>query len=136
MTAGKFLGTMLLLGAGLCAVVWSWTELAIASWDMAFTLLFRWSLSIWELSRYRLALEDETCLWHKSALILREHLPHHIELRALLLVATGLLIPVLVAASASRPWMLTISLVLTFASQLIERHYFFTAAAGSKMPGN
>ena len=136
MTAGKFFGTMLLLGAGLCAVVWSWTGLAIASWAMALTLFFRWTLSIWDLSRYRLALDNETCPWHKSALILRKHLPHHIESRGALLVATGLLIPVMIAAEAPRPWMLTFSLLLTFASQLIERHYFFTAAAGSKMPGN
>ena len=57
-------------------------------------------------------------------------------MRALLLIATGLLIPVLIAAGASQRWMFALSLLLTFGSQLVERFYFFTAAAGSKMPGN
>jgi formate dehydrogenase iron-sulfur subunit len=134
--AVKFLGTMLLLGAGLCAAVWSWSGMAIASWAMAFTVVFRWSLSCWEISGYRHALLDETCPWHKSACVLQKHLSRHIELRALLLIATGLLIPVMIAADASAPWLLTLSLLLMFGSQLIERFYFFTAAAGSKMPGN
>ena len=136
MTAGKFFGTMLLLGAGLCSVVWSWAELTIASLAMAPALFFRWTLSIWELSRNHFALRNENHPWHRSALILRKHLPHHIELRGLLLISTGLLIPVLIAAEAPKPWMLTTSLILTFVSQLVERHYFFTAAAGSKMPAN
>jgi hypothetical protein len=32
--------------------------------------------------------------------------------------------------------MLGLSLLLMFGSQLLERFYFFTAASGSKMPGN
>ncbi|MCB1279709.1 DmsC/YnfH family molybdoenzyme membrane anchor subunit [Prosthecobacter sp.] len=135
-TAGKFLGTMLMLGAGTCAAVWIWRELPVATWAMAFTLLFRWTLSLWELSRYRSALEDESCAWHRSALVLTKHRSHHVELCGHLLIATGLLIPVMMGAGASMSWMLSISLVLMFASQVVERHYFFTAAAGSKMPGN
>jgi Fe-S-cluster-containing dehydrogenase component/DMSO reductase anchor subunit len=134
--AAKFLGTMLLLGAGLCAVVWNWTGMAIASWAMAFTLGARWCLSIWELASYRRALTDETCAWHKSARIMRKHLSLQIDVRAFLLVATGLLTPVMIAAGAAMTWMLSLSLLLMFGSQVIERLYFFTAAAGSKMPGN
>jgi formate dehydrogenase iron-sulfur subunit len=136
MTATKFFGTMLLLGTGVCTAVWSWSGLAFASWAMALTLLFRWCLSLWELSGYRRALEDEDCPWHRSALILQKHRRNHIELCSHLLIAAGLLIPVMMGAGASMPWMLTVSLVLMFVSQLLERHYFFTAAAGSKMPGN
>jgi DMSO reductase anchor subunit len=132
----KFLGTMLLLGAALCAVVWSSSGMAHAVWAGAFMLLFRWSLSIWEISGYRRALEDESCAWHKSARIMQKHYTQQIELRALLLIATGLLIPVMIAAGASVPWMLGLSLLLMFGSQLLERFYFFTAASGSKMPGN
>jgi formate dehydrogenase iron-sulfur subunit len=135
-TAGKFFGTTFLLGACLCAVVWSWIGVSALPWAMVLAVTFRWMLSIWELSRYREALEDETCEWHKSARILQKQRAHHIELRGLFLILTGLLIPVLIAAGAPTPWMLTTSLLLTFTSQLIERHYFFTAAAGSKMPGN
>jgi Fe-S-cluster-containing dehydrogenase component/DMSO reductase anchor subunit len=134
--AAKFLGTMLLLGGLLCAFVWSWTGMVIASWAMAFSLVCRWSLSLWEISGYRRALVDENCVWHKSARVLQKHLAKQIEARGLLLIATGLLIPVMIAAGASVGWMLSLSLLLTFGSQLMERLYFFTAAAGSKMPGN
>ena len=134
--SAKFLGTMLLLGAGLCAAAWSWSGMDIASWAMAFTLLFRWTLSCWEISGYRHALLDEHCAWHKSARVLQKHLSRQIEVRALLLIGAGLLIPVLIAAGASQRWMFALSLLLMFGSQLIERRYFFTAAAGSKMPGN
>ncbi len=136
MTSGKFIGTMLVLGAGLCAVVWSWLGLEMAGLALAATLLFRWSLSIWEMSRYWRALEDEMAPWHRSAQILHKHLRGQIEFRGILLIMTGLVIPVSIAAGASPSWMLTLSLLLLFLSQLIERRYFFTAAAGSKMPGN
>lgn len=135
-TAGKFLGTLALLGTGLCAVVWSWNDVKLLPWAMALTVVFRWSLSLWELSRYRRALVDEDCAWHKSARVMRRHLSGQMELRGFLLVCTGLLVPVIIAAGASTPWMLTSSLLLTFGSQVIERRYFFTASAGSKMPGN
>jgi formate dehydrogenase iron-sulfur subunit len=134
--AGKFLGTMLLLGAGLCTVVWSWSGLALAWWAMAATLICRWSLSLWEISAYRRALADESCAWHKSARLLHQHRAMHLEVRALLFIATGLLIPVMIAAGAAASWMLSLLLLLAFISQLMERLYFFTAAAGSKMPGN
>lgn len=136
LTAGKFLGTMLVLGAGLCAVTWSWLGHPAVAWAMAATLLFRWSLSIWEMSRYWRALEDEESPWHRSASIIHKHLRVQIEVRGILLILTGLVIPVSLAAGASFRWLLPLSLLLTFASQLIERRYFFTAAAGSKMPGN
>lgn len=132
----KFLGTTLLLGAGLCAAVWHWAGISAATWAMALVLLFRWTLSLWEISSYRRALADESCLWHKSARIMQRHLPYHIEARGLLLIATGLLIPVTIAGGAAAHWMFTLSLLLTFGSQVIERLYFFTASAGSKMPGN
>ncbi len=136
MTAGKFCGTMLLLGACVCAAVWIWFGIVAVYWAMAIKVLLRWSLSIWEISRFRLALEDESCPWHKSARVMQKHLSHHLEVRGFSLIMTGLMIPVLISAGASAHWMLLLSLLLTFGSQLIERRYFFTAAAGSKMPGN
>ncbi|MBN8419637.1 MAG: dimethyl sulfoxide reductase anchor subunit [Verrucomicrobia bacterium] len=134
--SAKFLGTMLMLGAGLCAVVWSLAGMDIAGWALGCALVCRWSLSLWEISSYRRALQDETCAWHKSALVLRKHLPGQMEVRGLLLIFVGLVIPVVIAAGASMPWMTGLALLLMFGSQLIERLYFFTAAAGSKMPGN
>ncbi|MBX7207385.1 MAG: dimethyl sulfoxide reductase anchor subunit [Verrucomicrobiaceae bacterium] len=134
--SGKFLGTTLLLGAALCATVWEWSGAAVATWAIGFTLAIRWALSAWELAGFRNALEDENSAWHRSARILHERLRGQMDARAFLLVATGLVIPTLIAAGASSRWMLAASLALTFWSQLIERRYFFTAAAGSKMPGN
>ncbi|GEP42077.1 DmsC/YnfH family molybdoenzyme membrane anchor subunit [Brevifollis gellanilyticus] len=136
MTSGKFFGTMLLLGGCVCAAVWIFFGVAAVYWAMGIKVVLRWILSLWEISRYRLALEDETTPWHKSALVIRKHLSHHIELRGLSLVMTGLVIPVAIAGGAPAHWMLIVSLLMTSASQLVERLYFFTAAAGSKMPGN
>lgn len=136
LTAGKFFGTMLLLGSGLCAVMWSWIGVAALPWAVAAVIACRWSLSIWDLTTYRRALGDETSAWHKSARIMHTLLPLYVEVRGLFLIMTGLLIPTIIGAGAAKPWMLTLSLLLTFTSQLIERRYFFTAAAGSKMPGN
>ena len=136
MTLGKFGGTMLLLGGCVCAAVWIWFGVTAVYWAMGIKVALRWMLSIWEISRFRMALQDETCPWHKSARVMQKHLSHHLELRGLSLVMTGLVIPVMISAGASAPWMLLTSLLMTFGSQLIERYYFFTAAAGSKMPGN
>jgi DMSO reductase anchor subunit len=136
LTGGRFFGTTALLGASLCAVIWNCLEAPPLSWALALALTFRWGLSLWEISRYRKALEDGACLWHRSARILNKHLSRQIELRGLLLVMTGLVIPVIIAAGASKSWMLGLSLILTFTSQLVERLFFFTASAGAKMPGN
>lgn len=136
MTGGKFLGTMLVLGASLCAVTWSWLQIPVVTWAMTLSLAFRWSLSIWEMTHYWRALENEDHAWHRSARIIHKHLKGRIEFRGILLAMTGLTIPVMIAGGASAPLMLTVSLILTFTSQWLERQYFFTAAAGSKMPGN
>lgn len=135
-TAGKFFGTLALLGVALCALVWSWNGAKLLPWAVALAVAFRWMLSLWELSRYRRALADETCAWHKSARVMHRHLSGQLEFRGFLLLGTGLLLPVAMAAGAPVSWMLMLSLLLTFGSQVLERRYFFTAAAGTKMPGN
>lgn len=136
--AGKFLGTTLLLGASMCAVTWCWLGVSsgVLAWAIVGTLVCRWGLSLWEIRRVRSALAHEACAWHLSARILSTVLPRHLEIRGLLLVMTGLVLPVCVSAGGAQAWLLPLSLVLTFASQLMERRYFFTAAAGSRMPGN
>lgn len=134
-TSGKFFGTTALLGAALCAVVWSWQDLPLATPALALTVALRWTLSLWELSRQRRALADEAHPWHRSARLLQSRLALHVELRGWLLILTGLLLPTLIAAGAASPWLPTLSFLLTGASQLLERHHFFTTASGSKMPG-
>ena len=139
-TGGKFFGTTALLGTGLCAVVWSWHDPSLAApataLTVALTVALRWSLSLWELSRHRRALADESHPWHRSARLLQARLAPQAEVRGWLLVLTGLILPSLMAGGAPAPALLTLSLLLTFTSQLLERHHFFTTAAGSKMPGH
>ncbi len=135
-TSGKFFGTTALLGASLCAVVWSWHHLSLATPALLLTITLRWTLSLWELSRHRQALSDEAHPWHRSARLLQSRLAVHVDLRGWLLILTGLVLPTLIAAGASAPWLLTLSLLLTCTSQLLERHHFFTTASGSKMPGH
>lgn len=135
-TSGKFFGTMLVLGAGLCTTVWSWLGLPLASWALGITLVLTWVHALAELVQYRRALADESCSWHRSARIIHKHLRHQVELRGMLLVISALVLPALIGAGASPPWLTSLSLLLMFTSQLVERLYFFTAASGPKMPGN
>lgn len=134
-TGGKFIGTMLLLGAALCSLTWSLLGLQIAVVSMTLGLVFRWSLSLWEMSQYRKALKDETISWHHSALVLRAHLRGRVEFRGILLLMTGLVIPVLITQGAFIPGFFGLSLLLNFHSQWLERQSFFTVASGFKMPG-
>ena len=126
-TAGKFLGTAAVLGAGLCAVTWAWAGVSgpAMSWAMMLTVAARWTLSLWEITRYRRSLANDDALWHRSALIMQKHFGRHLEVRGFLLVCTGLALPVCIAAGAQRPWVLAGSLMLTFGSQVLERRYFF-----------
>lgn len=135
-TTGKFAGTSLVLGAGLCAAIWSWLGLPLANAAMVAALISRWALSLWEINHLSRAYEDESAPWHKSARLLRERLRSWLDTRTMLLVFSGLVIPVMVIAGASMPLMLTLFLLMNFASQFMERYYFFTAAAGPRMPGN
>lgn len=136
LTAGKFIGTMALLGAGLAGVVWSWLELPLMCTAIVCTLGFRWLVSLFEMKQNALALADENSPWHRSARILEELHPRQQEARRYLLAATGFIIPVMILGGLYAPALFTLSVSLTFASQIIERLYFFTASAGSKMPGN
>ena len=130
LTSGKFFGTMLLLGTGLCAFVWcSWTTYLCAAG-------LGWMVALRESSDFWRALEDEDSAWHKSALVMRRRCYSLIELRMMLLVFAALVMPTLVCAGASMRWMACLSLLMNLASQLIERHHFFTACHGPKMPGN
>jgi len=136
LTTVKFIGTMLLLGASLAGVVWAWLGLPQMFVIISCAVVMRWAVSIFEMRQDALALADEGSRRHKSARIIKELLRPQTEVRAMLLVATGILIPTLIFGGFHAPGLFTLSLVLTFASQLVERMYFFTAAAGPRMPGN
>ena len=135
-TAVKFAGTALLLGAGSAAVMWSWTAhpaanpAALITWSL---LLF---VSAWELQSLRRAGRDAASPWHRSALIMQQLQPRLLRARLVLLVATGVVLPVsALLFPGAAPVILTAALLATAASQFIERHQFFTAAAAPAMPG-
>lgn len=136
LTAGKFFGTTLLLGTGLAGVVWAWQGAAAAAVAIPLALAWRWILSLWEMGGVWRAADDATVPWHHSARILTGLLRPQFQARRMCLAATGLILPLLMLAGAPVPSLFLLSLVLTFASQLIERRTFFTAAAGPRMPGS
>jgi Fe-S-cluster-containing dehydrogenase component/DMSO reductase anchor subunit len=135
-TTGKFGGTTLLLGACTCALTWHWLGLKTGWAALGLTEIFRWVFAVWEMKAYQRALLDENHPWHKSAAIMRMRLRRRMALRDYLLVITGLLIPAALIGKAPVVPLAALSLGLTIASQWVERQYFFTAAAGPKMPGN
>jgi formate dehydrogenase iron-sulfur subunit len=136
LTAGKFAGTALLLGAALATVTWAWNgnpaarAAAFAAWGL------RLALSGWEAWKYRAALRDPASPWHRSAQIMQRLQTRLLRARFILLLLTGGVLPVsALLFPAAAPALLTFALLATAASQLIERHQFFTAAAGPVMPG-
>ncbi|MCW0218885.1 MAG: dimethyl sulfoxide reductase anchor subunit [Prosthecobacter sp.] len=136
LTTAKFIGSMLLLGTGLVSVIWSWLEVPFLFTTLTSTLLLLWGSTIYELNQNEQALEDGDSPWHKSARILNSLLSKQLLTRRYLLVVAGFIIPLLICGGIHPAALLTLSMLLMFVSQLIERLYFFTAAAGPKMPGN
>lgn len=136
LTAGKFYGTMLLLGTALTGIVWAWMNLPVARFAIPVALALRWLVSLFEMRENKKAVLDSTSPWHRSARILTEKLPHLLKARRVMLTIVGVVLPIIIITQFQVPIIFTLSVAITLASQLIERYYFFTAAAGSKMPGN
>ena len=136
LTAGKFYGTMLLLGTALTGIVWAWMNLPVARFAIPAALALRWLVSLFEMRENKKAVLDSTSPWHRSARILTEKLPHLLKARRVMLTIVGVVLPIIIITQFQVPIIFTLSVAITLASQLIERYYFFTAAAGSKMPGN
>jgi formate dehydrogenase iron-sulfur subunit len=136
LTAGKFFGTTLLLGTGLAGVTWAWQGAAPTVVAITGALCFRWTLSLWEMAQTRRARRDAAVPWHRSAQVLTGLLGPQQRRRQVLLGATGVVLPLAMLLGAPVKHCFLLSLGLTFASQLIERRTFFTAAAGPRMPGS
>jgi formate dehydrogenase iron-sulfur subunit len=136
LTGGKFFGTMLLLGTAVPGIVWAWMQVPAARVAIPVALVLRWLVSLFEMREIKLALVNAASPWHMSARILTEKLPHLLRARRIMLAIVGIVLPTVILTQFQVPFVFTLSVVITLASQLIERYYFFTAAAGSKMPGN
>lgn len=136
MTGGKFGGTAALLGAGAASVTWAWLQHPAWPAMAVFTLTVRLVLSGWESRRLREALRDVRTPWHRSALVMQRLQRRWRRARHALLIVSAALIPagVLLFPNAA-PVILTVALAALIASQLIERHQFFSAAAAPVMPG-
>jgi Fe-S-cluster-containing dehydrogenase component/DMSO reductase anchor subunit len=136
LVGGKFFGTMLLLGTAMPGVVWAWMGHPAAQVAIPAALLIRWLVSLFEMREIKNARLDESSPWHTSARVLTEKLPHLLRARRIMLAIVGVVLPAVILTRFQVPFVFTLSVAITLASQLIERHYFFTAAAGPKMPGN
>ena len=136
LTGGKFFGTMLLLGTALPGVIWSWMGHPLAQIAILTALLLRWCVSLFEIREIRKARRDASSPWHVSARILTEKLPHLLRARKIMLAMVGVILPTIIITQFQVAAVFTLSVAITLCSQLIERHYFFIASNGSKMPGN
>jgi formate dehydrogenase iron-sulfur subunit len=136
LVSGKFFGTMLLLGTAMPGVVWAWMGHSAAQIAIPAALVLRWCLSLFEMREIQKARQDETSPWHMSARILTEKLPHLLRARKIMLCMVGIILPAIIFTQFHVAAVFTLSVAITLCSQLIERHYFFTACHGPKMPGN
>lgn len=136
LTAVKFGGTALLLGAATAAVVWTWTRHPWAQSAAFVAWGFRLTLSAWELTMLQQSARNTSSSWHRSARIMKQLQPRLLRLRLFLLLLTGAVLPVsaLLFRDAA-PFLLAIGLFATAWSQFIERSQFFTATDGPGMPG-
>jgi formate dehydrogenase iron-sulfur subunit len=136
LVGGKFIGTTLLLGTAMPGVVWAWMGHPAAQVAIPAALLIRWLVSLFEMREIKNARLDASNPWHTSARVLTEKLPHLLRARRIMLAIVGVVLPAVILTRFQVPFVFTLSVAITLASQLIERHYFFTAATGPKMPGN
>jgi DMSO reductase anchor subunit len=136
LTGGKFFGTMLLLGTAIPGVIWAWMGHPLARIAVPTTLVLRWCVSLFEMREIKMARQDASSPWHMSARILTEKLPHLLRARKIMLCMVGIILPAIIITQFQVPFVFTLSVAITLCSQLIERHYFFTACHGPKMPGN
>lgn len=136
LTGGKFFGTMLLLGTAIPGVIWAWMGHPLAQIAVPTALVLRWCVSLFEMREIKIARQDASSPWHMSACILTEKLPHMLRARKIMLAIVGVVLPTVIITQFQVAAVFTLSVAITLCSQLIERHYFFTACHGPKMPGN
>jgi DMSO reductase anchor subunit len=136
LVAGKFAGTTLVLGAALAAAVSSWQGMGFARPAAASALAGLLALAAWEGFSLSRAARDASSPWHRSALLLQSTLSRQQRARRALVAAACLsyALVLLLAPAVSAP-LCSFALAAATASQLIERHQFFTACQGPRMPG-
>jgi hypothetical protein len=127
---------MVLLGVAIPGVVWAWSGHSAAQIAIPAALVLRWCVSLFEMREIKKARSDASSPWHMSARILTEKLPHLLRARKVMLAMVGIILPTIIFTQFYVAAIFTLSVAITLCSQFIERHYFFTACHGPKMPGN
>lgn len=138
----KFYGASFLLGILVTATISAWMGQISSSHlflvrvlaAAAFVLL-GW-LTLWDLSGYREARDDEENLVHQSALIIERLLRKTRMVRDMLFaVSVLLLFGAMVTEGKSMTFFVTLALLNTAVFLTIERYLFFTAVVAYRMPG-
>jgi Fe-S-cluster-containing dehydrogenase component/DMSO reductase anchor subunit len=143
LTFTKFFGTALLLGSAGTAAVLAWTGVltgaSLASAAVTFAIIatiIRTALAGWEFHNLRQGLGDPEHTNHRTALILWNLLRPLVFARAVLFVgSTTFGLMAMAHGGLFTAICATVSFLLTFASQIIERYFFFTAVVAPRMPG-
>ncbi len=138
LTFTKFFGTTLLLGSSASAAVLGWAGVrdeVVAVFAIVATLI-RTALFGWEFQNLHRTLRDEGDANHRSALVMWK-LRRPLLLARVALFAGSTLFGILTITGAgwSAAFYATLSFLLTFTSQFIERYFFFTAVVAPRMPG-
>jgi DMSO reductase anchor subunit len=137
LTFTKFFGTTLLLGSAGAAAILAWTPLVLATGVFGIVAtVIRTALFGWEFQNFRLALKSPEASNHRSALVMWNLRRPLVFVRVALFASSsafGLLAINHTGGFAAVCAML--SFLLTFASQIIERYFFFTAVVAPRMPG-
>ncbi|MFN0129713.1 MAG: DmsC/YnfH family molybdoenzyme membrane anchor subunit [Verrucomicrobiales bacterium] len=136
LVSGKFAATTVVLGALLAAAVWGWQGAAEAWLAAGIAFSAQAAMVSWEIAGMRRALANPHSAWHRSALTLYHRQPRLLLTRLVLLAATaGLILAGMRVAPTALQSCFTAAWLTALASHLIERHQFFTACAGPRMPG-
>lgn len=127
LTHGKFFGGTLAMGLTAMACLQHSPLLLMLAVIAGFWLF------AWEQAHNRRALDDDDCLWHLAARVMKWKLPALMNLREGIV---PLMLVFATAAIASHSVICTFAvLVLSVLATLLERYTFFVASMGLKMPG-
>ena len=136
LTLPKFFGTTALLGATTAGALCAWIAPVLAPTFGITATIIRTTLFVWERLTYRRALGDAAAPAHHSALTVSRLLPRVVLARMVLFVVSTLfsLFGIFGLAGLGALWA-SIAFTSTVASQILERHIYFTASAAPRMPG-
>jgi DMSO reductase anchor subunit len=143
LTTPKFFGTMLLLGSTFAAAGLAIIDLlglaeltSVATTATVAAMVIRTALFLWERSAYQRSLTVPSDPAHRSALTIARLLPWLPRLRATLFVISTIAGVLAIAGGfGAQAAFAVLVAASTFASQVLERFAFLTAAASPRMPG-